>query len=55
MSAKLTLEVARWYALTMYPGYTDSPYYSPIRIENVRPLGAGLIEIEFYNAATCPA
>ena len=47
---KLTLERGRWYALTMYPGYTDQPYHSPIRVDEIKPLGNGLIEVEHLNA-----
>jgi hypothetical protein len=46
---KLTLERGRWYALTMYPGYGDKPYQSPVRVEEIKPLGSGLIEIEHWN------
>lgn len=47
---KLTLERGCWYALTMYPGYLNEPYCSPIRVDAIKPLGAGLIEIEHLNA-----
>lgn len=49
-AAKLTLERGHWYALTMYPGYAGEPYCSPIRVDAIRPLGSGLIEIEHLNA-----
>lgn len=47
---KFVLERGRWYGWSMYPGYSDMPYYSPIRVDAVAPLGNGLIEIAFLNA-----
>jgi len=47
---KFTIEPARWYALTMYPGYGNDPYHSPIRVDRVVPLGNGLIELEHLNS-----
>jgi hypothetical protein len=38
-----------WYGLTMYPGYSDCPYHSPIRIESVETLGDGVLHLSFLN------
>lgn len=50
---RFTLERDKWYGMTLYPGYGDLPYHSPIRVKEVRPLksGAGLLDIDFFNAA----
>lgn len=48
-----TLEKGKWYGMTMYPGYFHTPWHSPIRIREIRPLksGTGLLDIDFFNAA----
>ena len=57
MSAKpaeqLHLEVGGWYAWQMFPGYSASPYRSPIRVAHVEPrkTGQGILRLGFYNAA----
>ena len=50
---RLILERNRWYSWQMLPGYTNAPYYSPIRVEHVRPLqtGSSVLELSFFNAA----
>lgn len=50
---RFTLEKGKWYGMTMYPGYGDTAYHSPIRMKDVRPLksGAGRLDIDFFNAA----
>ena len=49
---RFTLERNAWYAWQMLPGYTGSPYLSPIRIHRVEPLGTGArrLRLHFYNA-----
>jgi hypothetical protein len=50
---RMTLEPGRWYGWTMYPGYLDRPYHSPIKVLGVRALGTGrgLFDLEFHNLA----
>ncbi len=48
--AQFTIESAHCYGLSMYPGYGNEPYFSPIRVERVVPLGNGLLEVEYLNA-----
>jgi len=52
MRARLTLERGRWYGWTMWPGYLDAPYFSPIRVDAVNPLntGSGRFDLDFLNA-----
>ena len=52
MPSSLQLEPGTWYVWQMFPGYTSEPYLSPILIRRVTPLktGAGMLEVEFYNA-----
>lgn len=52
MHEALTLTEGQWHVWQMYPGYTSEPYVSPILIRRVTPLktGAGVLEVEFYNA-----
>jgi hypothetical protein len=48
----ILLRPGRWYGWTMYPGYVDGPYRSPILIEGVRPMRSGrsLLRLRFINA-----
>lgn len=48
--ARFTLERGRWYGWSMYPGYAG-PYFSPIRVIELRPLGTGksLMQLRFFN------
>ena len=46
---RFTLERGSWYGLTMYPGYGDEPYHSPIRIDELVPLGQRRFELRFLN------
>lgn len=48
--SKFTIERDRWYGLSMYPGYGDVSYFSPIQVQLVNLLGNKLIEIEYINA-----
>lgn len=47
--SRLTLEPGGWYALTMYPGYLDGPYCSPIQVKAVRPARLGRLELDYWN------
>lgn len=49
--ARFTLNRGRWYGWSMYPGYVG-PYFSPIRITGLAPLGSGksLMQVDFFNA-----
>lgn len=51
-SERLTLIPGCWYAWTMWPGYVDQAYHSPIRVEAVEPLktGSGRFDLTFLNA-----
>lgn len=46
---RLTLTRGCWYGLTMFPGYFDCPYHSPIRVDAVEPLGSREFELRFLN------
>lgn len=46
---RFTLERDSWYGLTMYPGYGDEPYHSPIRVDGIDPLGQRRFELRFLN------
>ncbi|MCA0199885.1 MAG: hypothetical protein LCH56_03485 [Proteobacteria bacterium] len=49
--ASFKLRTGRWYAWHMFPGYTDMPYSSPIRIDAIGPAyGSNRITLEFLNA-----
>jgi len=52
VETNLRLALGCWYVWQMYPGYSGTPYISPIRIEEVTPLKTGRKElrISFYNA-----
>lgn len=47
--ARFTLQRGQWYGLTMFPGYADAPYHSPIRVDAVTPLGNRCFELRFLN------
>ena len=46
---RLTLERGHIYGWTMYPGYFDGPYRSPIRVDSIEPLGQRTYKIMFLN------
>jgi hypothetical protein len=46
---RFTLERGQWFGLSMFPGYADAPYHSPIRVDAVKPLGDGCMELKFLN------
>ena len=46
---RFTLERGSWYGLTMYPGYGSEPYHSPIRIDELVPLGQRRFKLRFLN------
>ncbi|TGD72171.1 hypothetical protein E4634_16010 [Mangrovimicrobium sediminis] len=54
MSEYLQLQERTWYGWQMLPGYGNGyqPYYSPIFVQQVKPLktGKGLLELKFFNA-----
>lgn len=49
---RLELERGVWYGWQMLPGYFDSPYFSPIRVDEVVPLktGRSVLRLRFLNA-----
>jgi hypothetical protein len=47
--ARFTLEEDQLYGWTMYPGYGEQPYFSPILVHVVRPLGGRTMEVHFLN------
>ena len=48
-SSRLTLEPRLIYAWTMYPGYGDGPYRSPILVHEVEPIGERRFDLSFMN------
>lgn len=46
---RLTLERQGVFGWTMYPGYGDSPYRSPIIVEEITPLGSRTFDLRFLN------
>jgi len=53
LKKRFELRENRWYAWEMLPGYGGGvPYFPPILIESVHPLGTGkgLLRVEFFNA-----
>lgn len=46
---RLTLEVDKIYGMTMYPGYGDGPYRTPIQVLSVVPHGQRTYELSFLN------
>lgn len=48
----IKLKAGCWYGWQMMPGYTDAPYFSPIRIALVEEVvdQAGMIDVKFLNA-----
>lgn len=49
MAGLFTLTQGRWYAMTMYPGYTDDPYRSPIEVNRIHLLGNHTFRLDFWN------
>jgi hypothetical protein len=49
----MMLERGGWYGWTMWPGYLDTPYHSPIRVEalDACKTGNGRFDLTFINAA----
>lgn len=45
----LTLEPRQIYSWTMYPGYSDCPYRSPILVHQVEPIGDRRFDLSFLN------
>lgn len=51
MSERLTLLPGQWYGCTMYPGYGDGTYHSPIWVRHVQPMGNRRFTLEYLNLA----
>lgn len=49
MGERLTLSPRTFYGWTMYPGYFDTPYLSPIEVRHIRPLGQRRFDLGFLN------
>lgn len=50
-SPRFTMRTGEWYGLTMYPGYGNEPYHSPIQIHAVTLLGDRTFALVFLNLA----
>ena len=50
---RFRIEIEKWYAWQMLPGYIDTPFFSPIYMKNIKPFktGNGIINLVFFNAA----
>lgn len=50
--SRLQLLPGKWYGWQMLPGYLDTPYFSPIRIETVVPKKTGrkILAVQFFDA-----
>ena len=48
-TTRLALIPGRVYGWTMYPGYGDMPYRSPISVHDLRPLGLRSFDLKFFN------
>ncbi|SFP85937.1 hypothetical protein [Sphingomonas rubra] len=46
---RFTLEPGGWYAMTMYPGYGNEPYRSPVEVHGLEALGGRAFDLSFYN------
>lgn len=48
----LTMVSGQWYGWQQLPGYAMTPYFSPIKVEDVTPLktGQGGLRLRFFNA-----
>ena len=46
---RFTLVPGQWFALTMFPGYGDCPYHSPIRVDSIAPIPDRCFEVEYLN------
>ena len=46
---RFTLVRGHWYGMSMFPGYGDCPYHSPIRVDGIFPLGNRKFELRFLN------
>lgn len=45
----ITLELGRWYAMTMYPGYSEEPYRSPVEMQQVEACGSRMLRLRMYD------
>jgi hypothetical protein len=46
---RFTLIRSQWYGLTMFPGYGDCPYHSPIQVHEIEALGDRQFKLAFFN------
>lgn len=46
---RLTLLRGSSFGWTMWPGYVDAPYYSPIIVQSIDPLGDRTFNLDFIN------
>lgn len=46
---RFTLIPSHWFGLTMFPGYVDCPYHSPIRVDAIESLGNRMFQLRFLN------
>ena len=51
---RFTLSVGGWYGWTMFPGYFDCPYHSPIRVGAIAIVGGRQLDLEFLNVCYAP-
>lgn len=46
---RLTLRASGLYGISMFPGYVDAPYHSPILIYDLEPLGDRRFQLSYLN------
>lgn len=51
MDTEFWLEGSRWFGMTMYPGYGDGPYYSPITLTGFQLIDDCIFDLDFLNLA----
>jgi len=49
--AAFSLAEGGWYGVSMFPGYADAPYHSPIRVNRIEQLDPHRFELDFLNLA----
>ena len=49
MTARFTITRGQWYGWTMWPGYGDNAYHSPVWVREVQPLSKRRLRIDFFN------
>lgn len=50
-SRAFLLETGGWYGLSMFPGYSDVPYHSPVKVNELASLNDWSFSVEFLNVA----